>query len=328
MTRRPGCPTTTSCWWSNFGAQYAQLYRPRRVREGAGLLRDRAAPRAGGRDARAPAEGDHPLRRSLLGLRRGRAEHRRLAVRGRRPGLRDVLRLPAVGLRLGGESRAPAPGSTAAPPSRSPSPARLLADVPAEHTVWMSHGDSVTAAPAGFSVLASTATTPWAAFENSRRRLSPACSGTRRCSTPSTASRCSSIPRRHRRLPPDLDHGQHRRGADRVDPRADRRARPRDLRALRRRRLRRGRRDRAARDRRRLTCVYVDHGLMRQGEDRAGRARTSSPPPASTSRSSTPSSASSTPSPASPTPRRSARSSAASSSASSRPPRPRCWARR
>ncbi|MEQ4546991.1 glutamine-hydrolyzing GMP synthase, partial [Nocardioides kribbensis] len=45
-------------------------------------------------------------------------------------------------------------------------PGTLLADVPAEHTVWMSHGDSVTAAPAGFSVLASTATTPVAAFEN------------------------------------------------------------------------------------------------------------------------------------------------------------------
>src|SRR5690242_12102318 len=42
----------------------------------------------------------------------------------------------------------------------------LLSDVPAEHTVWMSHGDSVTAAPAGFAVLASTDKTPVAAFEN------------------------------------------------------------------------------------------------------------------------------------------------------------------
>ena len=32
----------------------------------------------------------------------------------------------------------------------------LLAELPAQHTVWMSHGDSVTAAPAGFDVLAST----------------------------------------------------------------------------------------------------------------------------------------------------------------------------
>ncbi|QWF24633.1 glutamine-hydrolyzing GMP synthase [Nocardioides sp. LMS-CY] len=47
----------------------------------------------------------------------------------------------------------------------------LLRDVPPEHTVWMSHGDSVTAAPAGFDVLASTATTPVAAFEDVERGL-------------------------------------------------------------------------------------------------------------------------------------------------------------
>ena len=39
------------------------------------------------------------------------------------------------------------------------------------HNVWMSHGDSVTAAPDGFRVLASTATTPVAAFENVDRGL-------------------------------------------------------------------------------------------------------------------------------------------------------------
>ncbi|MGW0229801.1 glutamine-hydrolyzing GMP synthase [Actinopolymorpha singaporensis] len=48
-------------------------------------------------------------------------------------------------------------------------PGTLLADLPAEHTVWMSHGDSVTAAPEGFDVLAATATTPVAAFENVAR---------------------------------------------------------------------------------------------------------------------------------------------------------------
>jgi len=42
----------------------------------------------------------------------------------------------------------------------------LLGDLPAAHSVWMSHGDSVTAAPEGFAVLASTAVTPVAAFEN------------------------------------------------------------------------------------------------------------------------------------------------------------------
>ncbi len=51
------------------------------------------------------------------------------------------------------------------------SPGTLLADVPSAHTVWMSHGDSVVAAPAGFDVLASTATTPVAAFEDVERGL-------------------------------------------------------------------------------------------------------------------------------------------------------------
>ncbi|WP_109507982.1 glutamine-hydrolyzing GMP synthase [Nocardioides speluncae] len=47
----------------------------------------------------------------------------------------------------------------------------LLADLPTEHNVWMSHGDSVAAAPEGFTVLASTSVTPVAAFENLDKRL-------------------------------------------------------------------------------------------------------------------------------------------------------------
>jgi len=41
----------------------------------------------------------------------------------------------------------------------------------AEQSVWMSHGDSVTAAPAGMKVTASTAGAPVAAFEDDERRL-------------------------------------------------------------------------------------------------------------------------------------------------------------
>src|SRR6476620_222494 len=47
----------------------------------------------------------------------------------------------------------------------------LLADLPADHSVWMSHGDSVIAEPPGFDVLASTRVTPVAAFEDADRRL-------------------------------------------------------------------------------------------------------------------------------------------------------------
>ncbi len=50
-------------------------------------------------------------------------------------------------------------------------PGTLLADIPAQHNVWMSHGDSVAAAPEGFTVLASTDVTPVAAFEDVDRGL-------------------------------------------------------------------------------------------------------------------------------------------------------------
>ncbi len=48
-------------------------------------------------------------------------------------------------------------------------PGTLLAGLPASHNVWMSHGDSVTAAPEGFRLLASTGSTPVAAFEDVAR---------------------------------------------------------------------------------------------------------------------------------------------------------------
>ena len=45
-------------------------------------------------------------------------------------------------------------------------PGTLLADLPGSLRVWMSHGDSVAAAPAGFTALASSAGAPIAAFED------------------------------------------------------------------------------------------------------------------------------------------------------------------
>jgi GMP synthase (glutamine-hydrolysing) len=47
----------------------------------------------------------------------------------------------------------------------------LFLDLPADQTVWMSHRDSVTAPPAGARVTASSPTTPIAAFEDPARRL-------------------------------------------------------------------------------------------------------------------------------------------------------------
>ncbi len=47
----------------------------------------------------------------------------------------------------------------------------LLRDLPAAHSVWMSHGDCVTAAPDGFTVTADSPGSPVAAFEDRARRL-------------------------------------------------------------------------------------------------------------------------------------------------------------
>lgn len=47
----------------------------------------------------------------------------------------------------------------------------LLADTPDHQTAWMSHGDAVHAAPEGFDVLATSAGSPVAAFEDQGRRL-------------------------------------------------------------------------------------------------------------------------------------------------------------
>jgi GMP synthase (glutamine-hydrolysing) len=47
----------------------------------------------------------------------------------------------------------------------------LFAGLPEHLSVWMSHGDSVSAAPPGFSVVASSAGAPVAAFEDPVRRL-------------------------------------------------------------------------------------------------------------------------------------------------------------
>ncbi len=47
----------------------------------------------------------------------------------------------------------------------------LLAGTPVQQSAWMSHGDSVHRAPEGFAVLATTAGAPVAAFENREQRL-------------------------------------------------------------------------------------------------------------------------------------------------------------
>jgi GMP synthase (glutamine-hydrolysing) len=50
-------------------------------------------------------------------------------------------------------------------------PGRLLSGLPASQPVWMSHGNEVTRPPEGFTVLASTSGAPVAAFEDASRGL-------------------------------------------------------------------------------------------------------------------------------------------------------------
>ena len=50
-------------------------------------------------------------------------------------------------------------------------PGSLFAGLPTTQSVWMSHGDSVERPPAGFEVLASSAGAPVAAFEDAGRRM-------------------------------------------------------------------------------------------------------------------------------------------------------------
>jgi GMP synthase (glutamine-hydrolysing) len=62
-------------------------------------------------------------------------------------------------------------GSGGAATATAPGTRALFDDVPAEIRVWASHGDFVAAAPAGFSVLATSANAPVAAMADTDRRL-------------------------------------------------------------------------------------------------------------------------------------------------------------
>jgi GMP synthase (glutamine-hydrolysing) len=55
--------------------------------------------------------------------------------------------------------------------AQAPDPAALFAHVPSEIRVWASHGDVVAATPSGFSVVATSANAPVAAMANPDRRM-------------------------------------------------------------------------------------------------------------------------------------------------------------
>ncbi len=89
------------------------------------------------------------------------------------------LGLPVFGICYGFQAMAQALGGTVAKTGTSEygrtelkvSGGQLHSDLPATQPVWMSHGDAVTAAPDGFDVVATSAGAPVAAFEDRARRL-------------------------------------------------------------------------------------------------------------------------------------------------------------
>ncbi len=89
--------------------------------------------------------------------------------------------VPVFGMCYGFQAMAQAMGGTVAhtglreygstPASVSDTGSTLFNGQPTDQSVWMSHGDSVTQAPAGMRVTASTAGAPVAAFEDDERQL-------------------------------------------------------------------------------------------------------------------------------------------------------------
>jgi GMP synthase (glutamine-hydrolysing) len=77
-----------------------------------------------------------------------------------------------VAQQLGGEVRRTGGGEYGRTPmTRSGAGSVLLGDTPADQTVWMSHGDAITAVPAGATVTATTPGAAVAAFEDRDRAL-------------------------------------------------------------------------------------------------------------------------------------------------------------
>jgi GMP synthase (glutamine-hydrolysing) len=88
--------------------------------------------------------------------------------------------VPTFGICYGHQAMARALGGTVAQTGTAEygrtaltvtSPGTLFEGLPVEQSVWMSHGDAVSEAPAGFLVTASTPATPVAAFEDRERGL-------------------------------------------------------------------------------------------------------------------------------------------------------------
>jgi GMP synthase (glutamine-hydrolysing) len=154
----------------DFGAQYAQLIA-RRVREC--HVYSEIVP------FEAAVDELEAMRPAGLILSGGPASVYEEGAPGVDPRLFD-LGLPVLGICYGQQAMAQALGGTVERTGLREygrtdlsvlGPGKLLADLRPEETVWMSHSDTVTAAPDGFVVTARTASTPVAAMEAPDRGL-------------------------------------------------------------------------------------------------------------------------------------------------------------
>jgi GMP synthase (glutamine-hydrolysing) len=152
----------------DFGGQYSQLIA-RRVRE-CGVFSELLPYHAGaaevlrrrpkgvilsGGPASVYEDGAPPLERELLGLG--------VPVLGICYGMQLLAR------ELGGRVEGAEVGEFGRSQLKVREPGRLLAGTPVEQTCWMSHRDTVFAAPPGFTALASSDASPVAAFESVER---------------------------------------------------------------------------------------------------------------------------------------------------------------
>jgi GMP synthase (glutamine-hydrolysing) len=154
----------------DYGGQYSQLIA-RRVRE-CGVFSEllpyhvgaaevaRRKPKGvilSGGPASVYAEGAPPLERELL----------ELGI----PVLGICYGMQLIALALGGRVQGAEVGEFGRSQLTIAEPGRLLAGTPVEQTCWMSHRDTVFSAPEGFSPLASSTASPVAAFESTERGI-------------------------------------------------------------------------------------------------------------------------------------------------------------
>ena len=213
----PAAPDTTTdvVLVVDFGAQYAQLIA-RRVREARVYSEIVPSTMPVAEMLAKKPEGDHPVRRPVVGVRGGRARLDRALFEAGVPvfGMCYGFQLMATDARRHGRQHR-RPRVRPYPLAVSKPGSTLFEGTPAEQSVWMSHGDACSAAPEGFTVTASTDVRPGRRLrerreEAVRRPVPPR--GHALHPRPAGAGALPLPGRGHRA---DLDHHQRRRGAGR-----------------------------------------------------------------------------------------------------------------